>query len=68
MTTSGGNSRLELVQCQVYLLMSDVLRPAEQAVIRLALTATEENFNSVVGDFQEFVGSVRPERSGQSDA
>lgn len=67
-TTSGDGGRLELVQCQVYLLMSDVNRPAERAVIRLALTATDENFNSVVADFQEFVGSVRPESSGQSDA
>lgn len=67
-TTSGANGRLELVQCQVYLLMSDVIRSTDRAVIRLALTATEQNFNSVVADFQEFVGSVRPENSEQSDA
>ncbi len=50
-----------LAQCQVYLSMSDVDDAARRVVLRLALTATEEQLDDVLGDFQRFVSSVRVE-------
>ncbi|MFF3327557.1 hypothetical protein [Streptomyces sp. NPDC002889] len=63
LTFSGfvGDVRLDLVRSQVYLSMSDVEDPHKRAVIRLALTATAAQHDSVLGDFQEFVRSVRPD-------
>jgi len=56
----GGVER-DLAQCQVYLSMSDVDDESKRVVLQLALTATEERLGEVVGDFQQFVASVRPE-------
>ncbi|MET8710639.1 hypothetical protein ACIQJW_18175 [Streptomyces californicus] len=56
-----GGVRRELVQSQVYLCLVDVADPHRRAVVRLALTADEERHDGVVGDFQEFVRSVRPD-------
>lgn len=56
-----GDARHDLVQSQVYLSMSDIEDPHKRAVIRLALTATEAQHDSVLGDFQEFVRSIRPD-------
>jgi hypothetical protein len=50
-----------LAQCQVYLSMSDVDDAAKKVVLRLALTATEEQLAGVIGDFQRFVATIRPE-------
>jgi hypothetical protein len=50
-----------LAQCQVYLSMSDVDDEQKRVVLRLALTATEEQLAGVIGDFQRFVATVRPE-------
>lgn len=50
---------LELVQCQVYLAMQDTRDPRQRAIVRLVLTAREGDFESVLPDFQEFVGTVR---------
>ena len=50
-----------LAQCQVYLSMSDVDDERKRVVLRLALTATEEQLDEVLDDFQRFVASVRPE-------
>lgn len=49
-----------LVQCQVYLSMLDVHEPAKRAVIQLVLTCTREQLDGEIGDFQEFVRTVRP--------
>ncbi|MHA6798016.1 hypothetical protein [Bounagaea algeriensis] len=59
---------LELVQCQVYLLMRDVHDRHRQAVVRLVLTATSGVFDTVLPDFQEFVGSVRPKDASDDEA
>lgn len=59
-STGRGADALQLVQCQVYLSMPDVEEPTRRAVVRLALTAAAEDFDSVLADFQEFVGTVRP--------
>jgi hypothetical protein len=55
-----GGARRDLVQSQVYLSLSDVEDPHKRAVIRLALTATAAEHEAVVGDFQDFVRTVRP--------
>ncbi|MFK0049968.1 hypothetical protein ACIQU4_38845 [Streptomyces sp. NPDC090741] len=56
-----GGARRDLVQSQVYLLLQDITDPHKRAVIRLALTATAAQHDAVLGEFQEFVRSVRPD-------
>ncbi|MFE0739311.1 hypothetical protein ACFW2N_30920, partial [Streptomyces sp. NPDC058855] len=51
---------LELLQSQVYLGMEDVKNPAKRAVIELVLTAKPTQLGDVIGDFQEFLRTVRP--------
>ncbi|MDR7302621.1 hypothetical protein [Haloactinomyces albus] len=51
----------ELFQCQVYLSMLDTENPEQRVVLRLALTANQEQFTALMEDFQEFVASVRPD-------
>ncbi|RKT03218.1 hypothetical protein BX286_1142 [Streptomyces sp. 3211.6] len=55
-----GGVRRALVQSQVYLSMADVAEPRRRAVVRLVLTATAGQHDEVLGDFQDFVSSVRP--------
>ncbi len=57
-TVVEGQAR-KLVQSQVYLLMPDVFDPRERAIVRLVLTVDGKLYDSVVGDFQKFIGSVR---------
>ncbi|MEU9313104.1 hypothetical protein [Streptomyces sp. NPDC048256] len=54
-------ARRDLVQSQAYLSLSDVENPRKRAVIRLTLTATTAQHDTVVSDFQDFVRSVRPD-------
>lgn len=56
-----GDTRRDLVQSQVYLSLSDVADPHKRAVIRLALTATAAQHDTVLGDFQDFLRTVRPD-------
>jgi hypothetical protein len=49
-----------LVQCQVYVSMHDVADPRRRAVVELVLTCTPAQLDTVLPDFQEFVGTVRP--------
>ncbi|MGW7465328.1 hypothetical protein ACWGJT_11580 [Streptomyces xantholiticus] len=56
-----GDLHRDLVQSQVYLSLVDIEEPRRRAVIRLALTATAAQYDGVVGDFQEFLRSVRPD-------
>ncbi|MBM7055518.1 hypothetical protein [Streptomyces durocortorensis] len=59
-STAADGSRRDLVQSQVYLSMSDVDDPRKRAAVRLALTATAAQHDEVLGDFQDFVRTVRP--------
>ncbi|CAL9428982.1 hypothetical protein SUDANB6_02008 [Streptomyces sp. enrichment culture] len=61
----GGASR-GLVQSQVYLSMLDVADPRKRAVIRLVLTATAFQFPYLLGDFQDFLRTVRPDAAAVS--
>jgi hypothetical protein len=53
-------TRRDLVQSQVYLSLSDIEDPHKHAVIRLAPIATAAQHDAVLGDFQDFVRTVRP--------
>lgn len=64
-TVQEGTTR-QLVQCQVYLAMEDTTDPGRRAVIRLVLTAPDDQFDSIVGEFQEFVSTIRPDTSSGS--
>lgn len=59
----GGGAERELTQCQVYLSMRDIDDASKRVVVQLALTATPEQLDEVIGDFQAFVTSIRAERS-----
>jgi hypothetical protein len=58
-TTAGGTHR-DLVQTQVYLSLLDVADPHHRVVIRLVLTSTAAQHPVVLGDFEDFVRTVRP--------
>jgi hypothetical protein len=51
----------DLAQLQVFLGMQDVRDPRRQAVLRIVLTATPDRFDQVIGDFQQFISTIRPE-------
>ncbi|WP_225835955.1 hypothetical protein [Streptomyces sp. NK08204] len=54
-------TRRDLVQSQVYLSLSDVEDSHKRAVIRLTMTASAAQHDAVLGDFQDFVRTVRPD-------
>ncbi|GGU20507.1 hypothetical protein [Streptomyces violascens] len=56
-----GDVLRDLVQSHVYLSMLDVGDPRRRAVIRMVLTATATQHDSIVGDFQDFLRTVRPD-------
>ncbi|RLU96591.1 hypothetical protein CTZ27_16330 [Streptomyces griseocarneus] len=56
----------DLVQSQVYLSLLDVADPRRRAVIRLALTSTAAQHDTILGDFQDFVRTVRPDSEAGS--
>ncbi|MFJ6758861.1 hypothetical protein ACIQNK_28055 [Streptomyces sp. NPDC091273] len=58
---TAGDARRNLVQSQVYLAVLDTEDPHRRAMIRLALTATEAQHDGVLGEFQDFVRTVRPD-------
>ncbi|MER7566092.1 hypothetical protein ABTZ93_24450 [Streptomyces sp. NPDC097941] len=58
-TRVGGTPR-EVVQTQVYLSLLDRADPHNRVVIRLVLTSTALQHPVVLGDFEDFVRTVRP--------
>jgi hypothetical protein len=56
----------DFVQSQVYLSLVDTRDPHKRALIRLVLTATAAQHEAVLGDFQDFLHSVRPENAGRA--
>ncbi|MDQ3403631.1 MAG: hypothetical protein M3548_09580 [Actinomycetota bacterium] len=56
-TIGVGSETHDIMQCQVYLAMSD--DTGRRAVIELMLTSAREQFAAVFGDFQGFVWGVR---------
>lgn len=56
----------EVLQMQVFLSMQDVNEPDRHAVIQAVLTATPEQFEQLIGDFQQFLGTLQPEQGRRS--
>lgn len=52
---------VELVQLQVFLAMPDVRDERRRAVLEIVLSATPEQFELLVGDFQAFLETIRPD-------
>lgn len=50
----------ELFQCQVYLFMGEVVDGdrRQRAIVRLVLTCNQQQFTSLMDDFQQFVATV----------
>lgn len=63
---SDGGSTRALGQSHVYLAMIDTENPEHRAIIRLIFTATAEQYETVLPDFQEFIRTVRPETQQDS--
>ena len=61
-----GGQPLDVVQLQVFLGMADVQDPDRRAVLHIALTSKPDQFESVVGDFQKFLKTIRPEQGDKS--
>ncbi|WP_349497607.1 hypothetical protein [Amycolatopsis taiwanensis] len=51
----------QLVQLQVFLGMRDTRDESRYAVLQIVLSALAEQFSQVVGDFQNFLSTIRPE-------
>ncbi|MBN6039089.1 hypothetical protein [Amycolatopsis sp. 195334CR] len=49
----------EVVQCQAFLAMPDVGGSGVRAVLRFVMTTTRQHIGALVGDFQQFLGTVR---------
>ncbi|MBA0124154.1 hypothetical protein H0B56_01200 [Haloechinothrix sp. YIM 98757] len=69
LSTTVDGSQLDLVLSQVFLSVADAEEPHKRAVLQLTLTARTTQFDTVVGDFQQFVRTIRvsDEESGQQD-
>ncbi|MFD1150530.1 hypothetical protein [Saccharothrix hoggarensis] len=52
---------VELVQLQVFLAMPDVRDESRRAVLEIVLSATPAQFEQLVGDFQAFLKTIRPD-------
>ncbi|SNR28615.1 hypothetical protein SAMN06265360_101238 [Haloechinothrix alba] len=67
LSTTVGESQLDLALSQVFLSIADAEEPHKRAILQLTLTARTTQFDAVVGDFQQFVRTIRisDEDSGQ---
>ncbi|WAL64244.1 hypothetical protein ORV05_25145 [Amycolatopsis cynarae] len=61
MTLLLNNRPEQLVQLQVFLGMHDTRDPSRYAVLQIVLSALAEQYQEVVGDFQQFLSTIRPE-------
>lgn len=59
---------MELAQSQFLLVLEDERRPSERAEIEIALTARSSQLQEVLGDFQDFLRTVRPAAPGDVEA
>ncbi|TNC22475.1 DcrB/PsbP domain-containing protein [Amycolatopsis alkalitolerans] len=53
----------QLLQLQVFLGMRDTRDPSRYAVVEIVLSALAEQFPGVVGEFQQFLSTIRPEEA-----
>ncbi|WP_410659649.1 hypothetical protein [Amycolatopsis sp. lyj-112] len=59
-----GERPVELTQLQVYIAMQDAEDERRRTVLQVVLSATPEQFEQLVGDFQKFLETIRPEQGG----
>ena len=52
----------DIVQLQVHVGFRDTRDRRGQVVLHIVLSATPEQFEHVIGDFQQFVSTIRPDR------
>jgi hypothetical protein len=50
----------DIVQYQVYVGMRDLHDERRQVVLHVVLSSTPDQFDWVVGDFQQFISTIRP--------
>ncbi|GAB3586181.1 hypothetical protein GCM10027445_64630 [Amycolatopsis endophytica] len=55
----------ETVQCQSFLAVPDVEDTSRRVVLRMVMSTPREHITTLVGDFQQFLGTVQPV-SGES--
>jgi len=51
----------DIIQFQVFLGMRDQRNPDLRAVLHVVLSALPEQFEQVIGDFQKFLSTIKPE-------
>jgi hypothetical protein len=51
----------DVIQFQVFLGMRDQRDPQRQAVLHVVLSSLPEQFEQVIGDFQQFLSTIEPE-------
>jgi len=51
----------DIIQFQVYLGMRDQHNPELRAVLHVVLSALPEQFEQLIGDFQKFLSTIKPE-------
>ena len=56
----------DVVQLQVFIGMQDVHDPRREAVLHIVLSATPDRFEVVIGEFQQFISTIRPEGAASS--
>jgi hypothetical protein len=61
LTAPVGGRPVDLVQLQVFLAMADVRDERRRAVLEIVLSATPGQFEDLVGDFQAFLKTIRPD-------
>ena len=55
------SQRMDLIQCQVYVVMRDINMVEQKAIIRLTLTTGEDDFGGALPGFKKFVASIQPD-------
>jgi hypothetical protein len=60
LSTTINGAEVDLVQCQTFLELRDANDPGKTAVLEVVLTGTHEQAELLIGDFQDFVATVRP--------
>jgi hypothetical protein len=53
--------RLNILQFQVFLGFRDTREPGRRAVLQIVLSTLPEQFEGLLGDFQQFISTIRPE-------
>lgn len=61
LTTTLGEVRHDLIQVHFFVTLRDTTDPAKQAMLKIVLTATEDQAPEAVRDFERFLATLRAE-------